>query len=1336
MKVVTRTFRQISPESIEETSRPLSGYYDRSALVILGEPGAGKTTSFDLAAKDEPNAVYLNVRDFLTLSPDRWKGKTLYLDGLDEQRAKNPDGSAVLDQVRSKLDQLGQPRFRLSCRAADWYGSSDAERLRLVSPDQSITVLLLEPLTEGNIIEAISDEITDPPVFLAEAKRRQIYELLTNPQTLRMIVSVVATGSWPDTKTEVYSRACSILAREHSDEHARTQGAHFTEEDILDAAGYLCAVQLCTGIAGFSLSIQCADPDNPQLKLLKQNDELLDATVRRRIFTSNSPERVAPIHRTIAEYLAARYVIGKIRNGFPVGRALALLTGYDGGTLSDLRGLYAWLTCLCHEHAALLIPKDPLGIILYGDAAVFAPSAKRLVIENLAKQSQQNPWFRSENWAAQPFGGLASAEMEPIFRDILQDTSHHPVLVSCVLDAIAYGTPLPNLADLLIKIARNDERSISIREDALAAFKNVHPDPAPALLGLLRDINSGKITDKDCRLRGELLSTLYPRTISPKQITNYLVDEPAHFIGKYSLFLDHQLLESTPSEDIPALLDGIAKSKRPLHRSHQFTWQRFLSRLLIRGLNEHGTQASMDQLYSWLGIVLDEYGSPVMERQQSEAIQAWLEQHPDIVKGLFWHWLSLTTAERLWRDDYAFWQRLHHATRPRGFSQELLERAKDEANSDIADFLFRQAVRLRTQVDRAEATTLDEILEYVAKHPRFQTALHLELYCEIPDWHMEQAQHRQRCQQERANTRRDQIECLSKEIDKIKAATSGNLVFLAKVYFGLFIDVDCEASPLERLVAETNSEIAEAALQGFIATLRRRDLPPPDEIGKLHVKSRIYNIGFSVLAGMDVIATRNLSDISALRRSTKAAALAFHYANTTGDDRKWVRRIPSTEPEVSAQALVAFWRPQLSRRAQHIAGLYELANQEYMANVAKKISVDLLREFPSCGIKNLKYLLQAAIRHGDRTELLQVTRCVLSVQGRVAGSQRVHWYAYAYLLSPDEFSAKINCYVGRDPEKAGLFIQLVAFPSWSKGSNPEISLHPKSIFFLISLSGKIFRPSDTEPVERELGGSYKVTERMEAVRKINLLIQNLGNDVTPDAIDSLVRLGQDSRLAEWRDALAHAAALQARRRREAQFKYPTVDEVVATLNHGPPANPADLQAVVVEHLQILAEEMRHGPTDGYKAFWNVDSYGHPETPRPENDCRDRLLERLRPELVKLGINAEPEGHYAQDKRADIKVLYRNINIPVEIKRHYHGDLWTAPLEQLKKLYSRDPAAGGRGIYLVLWFGTDVKKLPKPPRGIARPTQSADLETAIRELLPEEERIMIEVIVFDCSRPGK
>jgi hypothetical protein len=216
--------------------------------------------------------------------------------------------------------------------------------------------------------------------------------------------------------------------------------------------------------------------------------------------------------------------------------------------------------------------------------------------------------------------------------------------------------------------------------------------------------------------------------------------------------------------------------------------------------------------------------------------------------------------------------------------------------------------------------------------------------------------------------------------------------------------------------------------------------------------------------------------------------------------------------------------------------------------------------------------------------------------------------------------------------------------------------------------------------------------------------------------------------------LAYALEVQLRKRRETLFQYPSFSQVINTLAGGAPANISDLQALTVDHLRRLRDDISNGSTDGFKAFWNVDSYGRPQAPRPEETCRDHFLDRLRERLLPLGLATEPEGHYARDKRADIKVLFGNtLNLPVEIKRHYHTDLWTAPIDQLKKLYARDPGTGGRGVYLIFWFGIGKgRRLPKPPTGIQKSSSPEGLEVALKEIIPHQDRALIEVIVVDCS----
>ena len=49
------------------------------------------------------------------------------------------------------LDDLGRPRFRLSCRWADWLAANDKEGLEKASPDGTVVVVRLDPLCERDM---------------------------------------------------------------------------------------------------------------------------------------------------------------------------------------------------------------------------------------------------------------------------------------------------------------------------------------------------------------------------------------------------------------------------------------------------------------------------------------------------------------------------------------------------------------------------------------------------------------------------------------------------------------------------------------------------------------------------------------------------------------------------------------------------------------------------------------------------------------------------------------------------------------------------------------------------------------------------------------------------------------------------------------------------------------------------------------------------------------------------------------------------------------------------------------------------------------------------------
>ncbi len=275
---------------------------------------------------------------------------------------------------------------------------------------------------------------------------------------------------------------------------------------------------------------------------------------------------------------------------------------------------------------------------------------------------------------------------------------------------------------------------------------------------------------------------------------------------------------------------------------------------------------------------------------------------------------------------------------------------------------------------------------------------------------------------------------------------------------------------------------------------------------------------------------------------------------------------------------------------------------------------------------------------------------------------------------------------------------------------------------LIALMGRTFAPFELDGV---------VTPAMEASDQIQRLIRMLSAVGNADASRSFDHLLADEALFNWRFHLEQASERQLIALREASYQHPDIERVRQTLSNQAPANAADLAALLVDTLGKLTRRIRTGNTDDWRQYWNEAARGRAETPKIEDHCRDALLSDLKFLLKPIGVDAQPEGQYANDRRSDFRVSYgAEFNVPVEIKKDQHRNLWSALRDQLMAKYTIDPATGGNGIYLVFWFGDG--KVQSSLSGL-RPSNPRELREWLESSLTEDERRRISVLVVDVSR---
>ena len=1348
---LVRTCTEVSDKDHDQPTKPqpLKSFRSVSAYVLLGDPGAGKTTVF----KDESNAIadalYITARNFKRLSVDshpEWRDKTLFIDGLDEVRVGKIDVLTPFDEILSKLDALDQPRFRLSCREADWLGANDREHLADVAPDRAITVLRLDPLTDEDIIKILhAQQVADAHKFVKEAQKRGVGGLLTNPQTLKLLVQAVAGEDWPESRLETFERACRQMVRDRNKERqAANRGVRFPSADqLLNVAGRLCSVQLIADINGYTLDPDESDRDYSSPEECGggiESEVYRAALASTYLFKAESDETCfIPVHRLIAEFLGAQHLAGLIAGGLPIQRVLALITGADGGVVTAMQGLAAWLAAQCPDARLALIERAPISVGLYGDIHQFSPKEKSDLLNALKHGGNRlGSVFRSRYWTA-AFRPLATPDMEPALREILTDPARdqqHQTLTLFVLCLLEEGPPLSELSEPLLDMVRDNTRSPRVNTFSLDAFLHTCPngqDKTDRLKQLLVDIQAGRVADPKNELTGTLLTWFYPRDLPASEVLDYLSesDGPDLMDGSFR-FWSRGLLEQSLDEDVAELLDRLPRPppgvRRALQAPRPYLGNLVLG-LLARGLQAYGDKLSSERLYNWLDLGV--FTILHNDHEPSQDVRAWLGQRPEIQKAIVtegFQRAAQSPGDNPNGEIARVERHLYGANPPSDFGPWCGEQAKKVADLRIAAYFIRRAdwAGRSLEAQREQARDRPELQRLISEMIDQSKVRQQEYRRQEQEYQREEQSYtEERKRQENewlAYVRNSEIAL------RENRAAAGLLYELAKVYFRNFFSNDTGGPEAVERELQGDPSLTQASLQGLRDTLGRSDVPGLEATLSLRRKGRMHSLEWPFLVGLAEIERTAPEDAAQWDSDRIHKALAFYYCAPHGEYRpQWYRRLLEARPEAVADVQVRFAVSEFRGDSESIYKLWELAHDPAYVQVAQYASLPLLRAFPTrCKPKQLRELdnlLWAAIRYADRGSFGQLIEKKLS-QTSMDDTQRTHWLAAGLIVSPVIYRERLReSAQGREKQLQ----QVATFfcdPEWESRYELGIPvpLEISTVELLIRLIGRYAGPD----LRWEEGF---VSSAMEASRRVDAYIQHLAASPAKEASDALALLCTDQDLMAWGDVLNQARDSQQVVRRDAEYRHPDVNQVCETLRNGPPANAADLVALVMDRLRQIAGRIRTENSNDWRHYWNEDEYGRPQNPKVENSCRDALIPFLEAKLP-AGVDVLAEAKGVADIRSDIRVSWAGFNVPIEIKRNMHENLWSAMRDQLIEKYMQDTAASSRGIYLVLWFGT--KKCQ--PRAGYRPESADELEKELKNMLSPDESRRVSVCVIDVTKP--
>jgi hypothetical protein len=1276
-------------------------------LVVLGEAGMGKTRLLEWLA-DSQGYAHCTARQLINRpNPTTLLGdaQVLVIDALDEVSARQ-DGEAV-DLVLRQLGVLGYPRFVLSCRVADWRSATGLEAIREQYPDEPLE-LHLDPLDDRDATAFLSVSLGPEAAreVVDHFNARGLQGLLGNPQTLELIVKVARAGSLPETRHELFERAVDVLRIEHRDAKANSQLAR----DVgLDAAGAASAVLVLTGSEAIVRG-SAANTAEGELQLVEVSclpgGEEINAILGTRLFKSDGSDRFGYLHRRIGEFLGARWLAKQADTPRKRKRLLSMFHSY-GLVPASLRGIHAWLA-RDPSLAESVIAADPMGVIEYGDADDLTANQARALIDALELLARDNPHFRG--WGTYSVRGIAKPELIEDLRLLITSPAKPFALTLLVLEAVR-GTEL--VADL-----EGELREIVLDPQAVFAIRSA---AAEALVGLLGGRDWGELArnlhefgdELSIRLAIELAENVVYQTFSDELIADLLVSYARCESNTVGVLrgVERDLPESKIEGVLSRLVEVVRMLGRPYERPGDYVLTDVAYCLVTRRI-EAGHLCA-ERLWAWL----EPFHGKVGYQHETRERLATLIRGDDSLRRAVQQFVLFSAA-----GEHTPWQQAWRLMdRSPGFSPTeadvlILLQLLDPA--ELSDERWRDVVQL-TQHDSERGAEVRMAARVFAAHS--PELLEWVDNLAAPRIHERQLAHaeerRARLETEHARHR----QYFSGIIDQMRAGDYAAVVDPAKAYLKLFHDVGDGLPAHERVAQWLGDDLADAAHLGFEAFLMQEPpCPAAQDIADSLAQGKFFEAGYIIVAAFaerhrkgrgfdDLSDERLMAGLFELRRSNVdehagIEGLKQEVESTVRDRGIWM------------DAMRAYHEPQLRARRDHVDGLYLLMRNDDQAAISTELAAEWLEMFQDLPVVPETELIDRLIRSDWTEELRGIAANRVNIADKV---RQRNWDAIGLMVDFDRVVAQFDA-ASIDPDMLWS-LRSHTGGRYSQSSKFRLNISQLEWFFsrFRLLWPKVYRPSGTTSGD---------ANPWDASSQLEHWVAQLGNDASDEAAAALRRLlGAPG--DGYTEYIQTVVAEQARIQVESRYAPPTLAEINAIACNSMPVSAADLQAFMIDELDVVQAKIRSDDAESWRGFYNDDG-----VPFAEERCRDHLLGLLRQGAD--GITLDPEAHVAADKEVDIACSIGTLRMPIEIKGQWHSELWTGADKQLDSLYTTDWRAQGRGIYLVLWFGPQAKKtkqLRGPGKAIKHPQTPSELQEmlTIRSKSAQDGRVV--VYVLDITR---
>ncbi len=1313
-------------------------------IVVLAEPGGGKTELMkSLALK--LNTSVSNASVFAYVGADK-ENSPLIIDAVDEVARIDQSGIHKL----LALAKTSKPTcVIMSSRSSEWGLASTSIFERFLGASPMIVRLREFDQDEQHAIFKHYAPAEDFFAFQTEVTRFSLDMLLPNPQFLKMFTDAYLESDrrFAD-KRSIFALAVERLAKEVNPDIPKTSvSLSVTQKIAFSAEVY--AKLLLSGAEGVSTIDTTANRMYPMLPALFSSSTACYDILSTQLFKPGDKEdQHRPVHKIVAEYCAADYLIKRIAapaDDLTLTKCLSVIAP-NGAARDELRGLLGWMAALGNRSVqGSIIELDAYAVLANGDPSQLERSSKLQLLHRLKEIEAADPYFRrSDFWRRFSAAGFFTQDVVEEIKPLLT-MGNDGHLRDLILELLTDSPVNSQLMSELSLLTLNPNESEHIRTLASRCLLNVKEYDFIGTLAVL----IFEASNISLNIATKVIEATGPEKFDHKYLSGFLrvcanlyPDHKEQFEGVVGTrYFIKKLISCFSQHTLESLLDELTHN---LHchcgkKSYECDCRNGISKIVGSMVDRYFelAQAPFDpvRIWQWIdNLNFHRHCQP----DQSKSVQV-LRENETLRQGIIAHvfgpltdrneifnirvWkfdgnLHSHSGLHLWRNDYTF----------------ILNLAFKTDNVDLwASFLVNHQ-----RYKNREEQGFDDLRAQMRQHglskpafmrewARYNNAMKLSEQ-EHQLWRFRHSRSRKRHDKKQREIHAKNIKFVNENRDIVERGCHWRcLVRFAELVL---------MHP-ERIEFEFGDEkLVRTALKNCLDFITP-EVPTLPELAALQCESRCrYSVMILYAACLEILRSEgNLECVNIVLLTALRTNIHMGYNSVSTEERDALQteidRLIFPDSESAEKYLRQYVEPQLAQPCPH-PEIWMLSGEEVFSHSRAKLSIEWLRRFTDLSLDSVDAIFEIAAQYGDREDLKEIIaeRCseMMSVWPNPTENEDIERKRIFWLVREFYFLENITdtywAWLKYDKDNLLCFYERSERMSRSEHRAwPELT----SIKIEAILDAFIEQWPHVDLPDHWDSDSPKEEK---AYRFLTNLIWSIESDIPDNALPVLGRLLNAPRFTTLHKELQSIHAAQIRKKALRDFEPPTPDEIVQHLDCESVVTVEDLRQLVLQELQDFQKAIDGGE------FNSADRFYEKNDRLDEVKSTEIIAERLNLRLQPQGITITPEHQLKGKNRSDFTASKliggRRRLLVTEVKGQWHRELYSAASAQLYDRYSIHPDAEQQGIFLVIWFGESETVAGRKTHGIKT---AQELKIGIEAVLPADLRGLIDVFVLDVSRHG-